>query len=72
MSQAAQRTAAQTTLDRRLAEEAEVHAWRVFQLTELGLAFSVADAIADQIDWHDVASLVHRGCPVSLAVAIVA
>jgi hypothetical protein len=52
------------------AEASAVHAWRVKQLTRLGLAWSAADAIADRIDWHAVAALVCRGCPVSLAVAI--
>jgi hypothetical protein len=48
-----------------------VHAWRVSQLVRLGLAWPVADAIADHVDWHEVATLVRRGCPASLAVAIV-
>jgi len=48
-----------------------VHAWRVSQLVRLGLASQVADAVADKIDWHEVAKLVGRGCPASLAVAIV-
>jgi hypothetical protein len=48
-----------------------VHAWRVSQLVRLGLASLVADAIADQVDWHEVAKLVRLGCPASLAVAIV-
>jgi hypothetical protein len=48
-----------------------VHAWRVSQLIRLGLAWPVAEAIADSIDWHDVARLVRRGCPASLAVAII-
>jgi hypothetical protein len=53
------------------AEAQIVHAWRVSQLIRLGLAWQVAEAIADDIDWHDVAELVRRGCPASLAVAIV-
>ncbi len=48
-----------------------VHDWRVSQLTRLGLAWPVAEAVADTIDWHDVAKLVKRGCPASLAVTIV-
>lgn len=52
-------------------EVAAVHEWRVRQLTRLGLAQPAADVVADQVDWHDVARLVRRGCPVSLAVAIV-
>jgi hypothetical protein len=52
-------------------EDAAVHAWRVSQLTRLGLAANVADAVADNIDWHEVARLVRLGCPASLAVAII-
>lgn len=48
-----------------------VHAWRVSQLTRLGLAWPAAEAVADQVDWHDVAKLVQRGCPAALAVTIV-
>jgi hypothetical protein len=49
-----------------------VHAWKVTQLVRLGLAWLVADAVADHLDWHEVAKLVRRGCPASLAVAIIA
>jgi hypothetical protein len=48
-----------------------VHAWRRAQLTRLGLAWPVADAVADTVDWHEVARLVRLGCPPSLAVTIV-
>ncbi|HYK70326.1 MAG TPA: hypothetical protein VEV45_20440 [Streptosporangiaceae bacterium] len=48
-----------------------LHAWRVSQLIRLGLASPVADAIADRVDWHEVAELVRRGCPASLAVTII-
>lgn len=47
-----------------------VHAWRVRQLARLGLAWPVADAVADWVDWHEVAKLVQRGCPAALAVTI--
>jgi hypothetical protein len=47
-----------------------VHAWRVSQLARLGLAWPVAEAVADRVDWHDVARLVQRGCPAALAVTI--
>jgi hypothetical protein len=60
--------ATQESIDK---EASAVHAWRVSQLTRLGLDWSVAEAVADQVDWHAVAKLVRRGCPVSLAVAIV-
>jgi hypothetical protein len=52
-------------------EASAVHAWRVSQLTRLGLDWSAAESVADRVDWHAVAKLVRRGCPVSLAVAIV-
>jgi hypothetical protein len=48
-----------------------VHAWRVTQLARLGLARPVAEAVADEVDWHEVAKLVRRGCPADLAVMIV-
>jgi hypothetical protein len=48
-----------------------VHAWRVTQLARLGLARPVAEAVADEVDWHEVAKLVRRGCPAELAVAII-
>ncbi len=51
-------------------EEPAVHAWRVKQLTRLGLAWQAAEAVADQVDWHEVAKLVDRGCPPALAVTI--
>jgi hypothetical protein len=53
------------------AESCAVHAWRVRQLTRLGLALPAAEAVADKVDWHDVARLVQRGCPAALAVSIV-
>lgn len=52
-------------------ESSAVHAWRVSRLTSLGLAWPVAEMVADQVDWHEVARLVQRGCPAALAVAIV-
>lgn len=52
-------------------ESAAVHAWRVSRLTGLGLAVPVAEVVADQVDWHEVARLVQLGCPASLAVTIV-
>ena len=51
-------------------EAGAVHAWRVRQLARLGLALPVAEAVADSVDWHDVAKLVQRGCPAALAVTI--
>jgi hypothetical protein len=53
------------------AESVAVHAWRVSKLRQLGLAWPVAELVADDVDWHEVAKLVRRGCPAALAVAIV-
>ena len=52
-------------------EASAVHAWRVSQLARLGLAWPVAEEVADRVDWHDVAKLVQRGCPAALAVTII-
>ncbi len=51
-------------------ESRVVHAWRVQQLMRLGLAQPAAEAVADKVDWHEVARLVQRGCPAPLAVSI--
>jgi hypothetical protein len=48
-----------------------VHEWRVTQLTRLGIPRSLAQAVADHVDWHQVATLVRRGCPPRLALQIV-
>jgi hypothetical protein len=48
-----------------------VHEWRVRQLTGLGIPWSLAQAVADHVDWHQVAELVRRGCPPRLALRIV-
>jgi hypothetical protein len=48
-----------------------VHEWRVTQLTRLGIPWSVAQAVAGHVDWHQVAALVRRGCPPRLALQIV-
>ena len=60
-------SASQETIDQRADV---VRAWRVIQLARLGLAWPVAEAVADRVDWHDVAKLVQRGCPAALAVTI--
>lgn len=66
------RTTATTTSHEDIDPEASsIHTWRVNRLAGLGLAVPVAEAIADQVDWHEVARLVKLGCPASLAVAIV-
>jgi len=48
-----------------------VHNWRALQLTRLGVPAPLAEAAADHVDWHQVASLVRRGCPPQLALRIV-
>jgi hypothetical protein len=48
-----------------------VHEWRVTQLTRLGIPWSLAQAAAGYVDWHQVARLVRRGCPPRLALQIV-
>jgi hypothetical protein len=48
-----------------------VHEWRVTQLTRLGIPWSLAQTVADKVDWHQVAKLVRRGCPPRLALQIV-
>jgi hypothetical protein len=48
-----------------------VHAWRVAQLTRLGIPRSLAEAHADHLDWHQIARLVQHGCPPRLALRIV-
>ena len=58
-------------LDEQHGEELLIHAWRSEQLRGLGLPPSVAEAFADSVDWHDLAALLTRGCPLALALEIV-
>ena len=51
--------------------ELAVHKWRVSQLTRLGVPATLAEVYADRLDWHQIAKLVHRGCPPRLALRIV-
>ena len=51
--------------------DAGLRAWRTEQLGRLGLPWIVADAVADEVDWHSLAELVDRGCPPALALEIV-
>ena len=48
-----------------------MHDWRVSQLTRLGIPGPLAEVYADRIDWHQIARLVCRGCPLWLALRIV-
>jgi hypothetical protein len=52
-------------------EGARVYAWRVEQLSELGLSPVIASAMAPFVDWHEIAGLVERGCSPELALEIV-
>jgi hypothetical protein len=47
-----------------------LHTWRVARLTGLGIPWPLAQAAADHVDWHQVATLVRRGCPARLALRI--
>ena len=51
-------------------EEVRIYAWRVEQLARLGLSRVIANAVATFVDWHDVARLVEKGCPLELALEI--
>ncbi len=52
-------------------EDEMVRAWREEQLRRLGLLPVLARIFADHVDWHEIASLVRRGCPPALALDIV-
>jgi hypothetical protein len=47
-----------------------VREWRADQLSRLGVPRLLARAFADDVDWHEVADLVARGCPPLLALQI--
>jgi hypothetical protein len=51
-------------------DELAVHNWRVSQLKRFGIPEALAEVYADRLDWHQVAHLVQRGCPVLLALRI--
>jgi hypothetical protein len=42
----------------------------VARLARLGIPWPVAEAAAGQVDWHQMAALVQRGCPPWLALRI--
>jgi hypothetical protein len=52
-------------------DDARVYAWRVEQLSGLGLSQMIASAVASFVDWHEIAHLVERGCSPELALEIV-
>jgi hypothetical protein len=47
-----------------------VRDWRITQLKRLGIPEPMARAAAADVDWHEIASLVQRGCPPLLALRI--
>jgi uncharacterized heparinase superfamily protein len=51
-------------------EDQLIHDWRATQLERLGIPAWLADIVADRIDWHEIASLVERGCSARLALDI--
>jgi hypothetical protein len=52
-------------------EDLLVHDWRAAQLKRVGVPGPVSEAVADRLDWHQVAGLVNRGCPPLLALRII-
>jgi len=52
-------------------DERPEHDWRAGQLTRLGIPGPLAEAVADHVDWHQIAALIGRGCPPRLALRIV-
>ena len=52
-------------------DQVELHSWRAAQLVRLGFPRPLAEAVADRVDWHEIAALVHRGCRPRLALSIV-
>jgi hypothetical protein len=52
-------------------DQGELPDWRAAQLTGWGSQRPLAEAVADQVNWHEIAALVHRGCGPQLALNIV-
>jgi hypothetical protein len=57
-------------LDDATDEELAIKSWQAEQLHRVGLPRTLAVAFAGCVDWHDVASLIARGCPPQLALEI--
>jgi len=47
-----------------------VHKWRLALVTVLEIPWPLAQATAGHVDWHQVATLVRRGCPPRLELRI--
>lgn len=58
------------TMTTRSDEETLVRDWRWHQLRSLGIPRLLALSFVDEVDWHDVAALVARGCPPLVALQI--
>src|SRR5262245_2707541 len=58
-------------IDPGVGDEELVNAWRVEQLSRLGLPLALAEAFAATVDWHELTALVERGCSPDLALEIV-
>jgi hypothetical protein len=56
---------------REIIGQGELHCWCAARLARLGFPRPLAEAVADQVDWHEIAALVHRGCRPPLALNIV-
>jgi hypothetical protein len=44
-------------------DEPLIHDWRARQLARLGIPRALAEAVADHVDWHQIAALVRPGWP---------
>ena len=61
---------AMNTANETIEKQDPVHEWRVAQLVSLGIPRPVAEAAAGDVEWHQMAALVRRGCPPRLALRI--
>lgn len=64
-------TRSEPEIANRLDEDRRIHAWRTERLQQLGLPAALAGAFAGLVDWHELATIVERGCPPMLALEIV-
>lgn len=61
---------AETTTD---TEQEKVQTWRQERMTELGYGPEVAEVCAlAEVDWHTLDDLIKHGCPLDLAIRILA
>lgn len=70
LDQAVQQETSDGRLEERTDEEIRVHEWQAEQLQRVGLSRLLAESFAGRIDWHDLATLVARGCSPELALDI--